>query len=371
MVADEREELATPERFPGCAIQVTDPASWVRRQVFGERDWLLIATHDHQLDEEILGLALAQKPRYIGLVGSRRKVFRFLQRISARLPGLDLGRLYAPVGLDIGAVGPEEIAVSIMGELVALRHGKERPTPARGRRRPFAEIFGGRPRRTGRSRRNRRSILRRRGSTMTNDSAGSKAHGVAELASRVRRDLALLNYPERSWLTPRSTKAGAPIYDVVIVGAGQGGLAVAFGLMRERVTNLLVIDENPPGFAGPWRKFARMHTLRTPKYVTGPDLGIPHLTPRAWYEAQHGEGSWETLGLIPKRSVGGVPRMVPRDVGHPGAHRHQGGGPRVEQRRARMGGPLRARRHDRHGDGEARGVWRRASKGRVIGRSPR
>src|SRR4051794_28266617 len=103
LVADEREELATPERFPGCAIQVTDPASWVRRQVFGERDWLLIATHDHQLDEEILGLALAQKPRYIGLVGSRRKVFRLLQRISARVPSLDLGRLYAPVGLDIGA----------------------------------------------------------------------------------------------------------------------------------------------------------------------------------------------------------------------------------------------------------------------------
>jgi len=45
-----------------------------------------------------------------------------------------------------------------------------------------------------------------------------------------------------------------------------------------------------------------MRTLRTPKYVTGPDLGIPSLTPRAWYEAQHGAGSWEALGLIPKEA---------------------------------------------------------------------
>jgi len=89
-------------------------------------------------------------------------------------------------------------------------------------------------------------------------------------------------------------------FDVIIVGAGQGGLAVAFGLARERVSNVLVVDENPLDLAGPWLNFARMRTLRTPKYLTGPDLGVPSLTPRAWYEAQHGPGSWETLGLIPK-----------------------------------------------------------------------
>jgi cation diffusion facilitator CzcD-associated flavoprotein CzcO len=123
---------------------------------------------------------------------------------------------------------------------------------------------------------------------------------LARLALTVRRDRELLDYPRREWLTPRRTSRGEPIYDVVIVGGGQGGLAVAFGLMRERVTNLLVVDENPLDRAGPWLNFARMRTLRTPKYVTGPDLGIPSLTPRAWYEAQHGEGSWEALGLIPK-----------------------------------------------------------------------
>jgi cation diffusion facilitator CzcD-associated flavoprotein CzcO len=122
------------------------------------------------------------------------------------------------------------------------------------------------------------------------------------LAARVHQDLALLEYPKRPWVEPRRTAGGEPVYDVVIVGAGQGGLAAAFGLMRERVANLLVVDQNPLDRAGPWLNFARMRTLRTPKHVTGPDLGLPSLTPRAWYEAQHGEGSWETLGLIPKES---------------------------------------------------------------------
>ena len=62
--------------------------------------------------------------RYIGLVGSKRKVFRLLQRVAARQGLADLARVYAPVGLDLGAVTPEEIAVSIIGELLALRHGR-------------------------------------------------------------------------------------------------------------------------------------------------------------------------------------------------------------------------------------------------------
>lgn len=126
------------------------------------------------------------------------------------------------------------------------------------------------------------------------------ASGLDALAAQVKHDLELLSYPERAWLPARRTTTGEPIYDVVIVGAGQGGLAAAFGLMRERISNLLVIDQNPEDRAGPWLSFARMRTLRTPKYVTGPDLGIPSLTPRSWYEAQFGPGSWQQLGLIPK-----------------------------------------------------------------------
>jgi FAD-dependent urate hydroxylase len=124
--------------------------------------------------------------------------------------------------------------------------------------------------------------------------------GLAELGRRVGHELSLLDYPRRPWLVPQRSPAGEPVYDVVIVGGGQSGLTAAFGLMRERVANLLVIDRNPLDRAGPWLNFARMRTLRTPKYLTGPDLGIPSLTPRAWYEAQFGEGSWEALGLLPK-----------------------------------------------------------------------
>lgn len=128
------------------------------------------------------------------------------------------------------------------------------------------------------------------------------ALGRARLAECVKQDLARLDYPRRPWLAPRRTAGGQPILDVIVVGAGQGGLAVAFGLMRERVPNILVVDENPPDRAGPWLNFARMVTLRTPKYVTGPDLGLPNLTIQAWYEAEHGEGSFERLGLIPKET---------------------------------------------------------------------
>jgi xanthine dehydrogenase accessory factor len=123
-VVDEREELNTEERFPGCTRQLAAPASFLRGPPLGPRDWLVIVTHDHRLDEETLGLALGLAPRYIGLVGSRRKVFRLMQRIAARQGQLALDRVYAPVGLDIGAIGPEEIAVSIVGELVALRRGR-------------------------------------------------------------------------------------------------------------------------------------------------------------------------------------------------------------------------------------------------------
>jgi FAD-dependent urate hydroxylase len=124
--------------------------------------------------------------------------------------------------------------------------------------------------------------------------------GLDALSRQVKRDLELLDYPRRPWVSPRKTAADAPVYDVLIVGAGQSGLTAAFGLARERVGNVLVVDQNPLDRAGPWLNFARMRTLRTPKYLTGPDLGIPSLTPRSFYEAQFGEGSWEGLGLIPK-----------------------------------------------------------------------
>jgi xanthine dehydrogenase accessory factor len=122
VVVDERDDWNTEARFPGCRRELTDAVSCLRRERASSRDWLLIVTPDHRADEEALRFALTLDVSYIGLVGSRRKVYRLLQRVAARSGSLDLRRVYAPVGLDLGAVTPEEIAVSIVAELTALRH---------------------------------------------------------------------------------------------------------------------------------------------------------------------------------------------------------------------------------------------------------
>ena len=124
-VVDDREELNTAERFPECELILGDPAQALNKAVLGSSDWLLIMTHDHQLDEAALAAAAGQSAQYVGLVGSKRKVFRLVERVRAKRAGdFPLDRVFAPVGLDIGAVSPEEIAVSIVAELVALRHGR-------------------------------------------------------------------------------------------------------------------------------------------------------------------------------------------------------------------------------------------------------
>ena len=124
LVVDEREELNTAERFPGCQLLLDDPSDALHKAQLGDRDWVVIVTHDHQLDERALEAASKNAARYVGLVGSRRKVFRLVERVSRKRAGaIALDRLYAPVGLDIGAITPAEIAVSIVAELIALRHG--------------------------------------------------------------------------------------------------------------------------------------------------------------------------------------------------------------------------------------------------------
>lgn len=114
------------------------------------------------------------------------------------------------------------------------------------------------------------------------------ALGLAALEARVRRDLALIAYPEPEWVPPRVTATGERMLDVLVVGAGQGGLVTLFALKRDRVTNILAIDRKPAGAEGPWRDYARMITLRSWKTVTGPDLDIPSLTFQSWFEAQWG-----------------------------------------------------------------------------------
>ena len=126
-VIDARDELNTEERFAGCTRILAEPREAVADLPARETDWFLVVTHDHRADEEALDALLRRSHRYIGVIGSKRKVVRILARIQQRgtLPALD--RVYAPVGLAVGAVSPAEIGVSIVSELVALRHGAPAP----------------------------------------------------------------------------------------------------------------------------------------------------------------------------------------------------------------------------------------------------
>jgi cation diffusion facilitator CzcD-associated flavoprotein CzcO len=117
----------------------------------------------------------------------------------------------------------------------------------------------------------------------------------------VARDLEALGVPAANWPATVRGPDGDPLLDVVVVGAGMNGIAAAASLMFKGVRNLRLLDRNPPGGEGPWLSFARMDTLRSPKTLPGPALGIPSLTFRAWYEAAFGEAAWEGLYKIPNR----------------------------------------------------------------------
>ncbi|RCL00207.1 MAG: hypothetical protein JSC189_001218 [Candidatus Tokpelaia sp. JSC189] len=121
---------------------------------------------------------------------------------------------------------------------------------------------------------------------------------LQNLERRVEYDLSCLIYPSRPWV-PETQYEGNPVSDVLIIGGGQSGTTLAFKLRNECVSNVKIIDRNSKGKEGPWCTYARMPTLRTPKHVTGPDLGIPSLSIKAWWEAKYGAQSWRHLEKIP------------------------------------------------------------------------
>jgi FAD-dependent urate hydroxylase len=137
------------------------------------------------------------------------------------------------------------------------------------------------------------------------------------LEAQVRSDLARTSHPNAPWLAPTPGPDGRPALDVLVVGAGQSGIVAAFGLMRSQVTNILVLDKAEEGQEGPWLAYARMHTLRSPKHFTGPDLDIPSLTYQSWHEARFGQEHWQKLSLIPRQLWAEYLLWVRRMVGLP------------------------------------------------------
>jgi xanthine dehydrogenase accessory factor len=125
-VLDDREKFANKERFPQAEEVVVETIpEWLHRAEIPANAYVVIVTRGHRHDLDALRALAARDLRYLGLIGSKAKVKRIYDALQEEgMPPECLGRVNAPVGLDIGAVSPEEIAVAILAELIAVRRGK-------------------------------------------------------------------------------------------------------------------------------------------------------------------------------------------------------------------------------------------------------
>ncbi|WP_373231186.1 XdhC family protein [Cohnella sp.] len=119
VVSDWRTDLLTSERFPGAELVSGVPREIVHSLVVGRDDYVVVCSHQMRQDKEFLRFVLPIRPAYIGIMGSRKRIIHLLDGLPVT------PNVYAPVGLDIGAEGPEEIAVSVAAELIAVRASKK------------------------------------------------------------------------------------------------------------------------------------------------------------------------------------------------------------------------------------------------------
>lgn len=126
-VIDDRAAFANTERFPFAAsVVVDDIPDWLARTTVPNTAYAVVVTRGHRHDLDAVRALAPRDLRYLGLIGSRAKVARLYEQLMAE-GGVDpdrLARIHAPIGLDLGAVTPQEIAVSITAELIAVRRGK-------------------------------------------------------------------------------------------------------------------------------------------------------------------------------------------------------------------------------------------------------
>jgi xanthine dehydrogenase accessory factor len=129
IVCDDRPEYANAQRFPDADQIVVEEFKRVFDVVaVDDRSYIVVVTRGHQRDEVVLERALATKARYIGMIGSKRKTMTILENLAQKgVPKELLSRVYSPIGVSIGAVTPEEIALSVVCELVKIRRLGDEP----------------------------------------------------------------------------------------------------------------------------------------------------------------------------------------------------------------------------------------------------
>ncbi|WNC12263.1 XdhC family protein [Brevibacillus brevis] len=126
VVIDPRESYNTEERFPGAARLLVTPAGYAEKVAVTHRSYLIIMNHHLERDKEALRFAISSKAPYIGLLGPlsrRNRLLELLVNEGCVFAKSQMDRLFSPIGLDIGADSADEIAVSILAEIVALRSG--------------------------------------------------------------------------------------------------------------------------------------------------------------------------------------------------------------------------------------------------------
>jgi xanthine dehydrogenase accessory factor len=128
VVVDDRADMASVERFPHAQHVVADIVESVREYPITPQTYVVIVTRGHALDEEALREAIGRPAAYIGMIGSRRKVHTIFEHLRGeKVDEALIERVYSPVGMDIGSETPAEIAVSIVGEMIAVRRGQAPP----------------------------------------------------------------------------------------------------------------------------------------------------------------------------------------------------------------------------------------------------
>jgi xanthine dehydrogenase accessory factor len=130
-VVDDREAYANRERFPDAKEVIAEDFDKATARITpNESSYIVIVTRGHRDDMRVLRWAVQTQARYIGMIGSKRKTVAIFRELTKEgIPANLFERVHAPVGLDIGAITPEEIAVAITAELIAVRRRVERALP--------------------------------------------------------------------------------------------------------------------------------------------------------------------------------------------------------------------------------------------------